>query len=301
MSDRKPMVSLGVPVYNGQDYVRQALDSVLAQDFEDFEVLICDNASTDGTEEICREVAGADPRVRYHRNPSNLGISGNYRRTFELSSGRYFKWTVHDDLLAPSYVGACVQLLEQDSDRVVLAYPRTILIDGKGSELEHYEDRMDLRESTPSGRYRHLLEHLRLCHCGLGLIRRSALDETDLVGPYESSDVVLLAKLAFLGEFREHPEFLYRRRIHEESSFGSYGSKEAFAERMDPSNRGRIVMPRTRLFAESLRAIGQAPISAGEKARCASALIGIWGPRFWRVVGGEFKRLLVGATRRSEP
>ena len=102
-----------------------------------------------------------------------------------------------------------------------------------------------------------------------------------------------------MGELREHPERLYRRRIHDDSSFGAYTSPEAYAERMDPANRGRFAMPRTTLFVESFRSIARAPISPLEKLRCGAALLMVWGPRFWRVVGGEFKRLLRHLARRA--
>jgi glycosyltransferase involved in cell wall biosynthesis len=92
-----PKVSIGVPVFNGENYLAQALESILAQDFADFEVIISDNCSTDKTPEICTSFAKRDSRVKYFRNDSNIGASPNYNRTFELSRGEYFKWCAHDD------------------------------------------------------------------------------------------------------------------------------------------------------------------------------------------------------------
>src|SRR5208282_399437 len=100
----RPMVSIGLPVYNGEAYLRQVLDSVLAQTFSDFELIISDNASTDCTEAICREYAAADARIRYHRQARNRGATWNFRQVALLSSGQYFLWTSHDDLLAPTYI-----------------------------------------------------------------------------------------------------------------------------------------------------------------------------------------------------
>src|SRR5689334_5828767 len=100
-SRRPPQVSMAVPVYNGERYLGEALDSLLAQTFEDFELIICGNASTDGTGEIARHYAAKDRRVRYVRNERNLGLGGNVRRAFALSSGAYFRWHAADDLCGP--------------------------------------------------------------------------------------------------------------------------------------------------------------------------------------------------------
>ena len=112
MLNNKPRVSIGMPVFNGENYLAEALDSLLTQTFSDFELIISDNASTDKTEEICRAYAVRDQRIRYFRNQENLGASRNYNRVFELSSGEYFKWAAHDDLCAPEFLGRCVDVLD---------------------------------------------------------------------------------------------------------------------------------------------------------------------------------------------
>ena len=98
----RPRVSVGMPVYNREKYVGAAIEAHLNQTCTDFELVITDNASTDHSEEICRSFAAKDPRVKYYRNPQNLGASGNYRRCFELSTGEYFRWTPSDDLVSPN-------------------------------------------------------------------------------------------------------------------------------------------------------------------------------------------------------
>ena len=105
MRSSTPVVSLGMPVFNGERYLATAIESVLGQTFDDFELLLCDNASTDATGDICRSFAGADPRVRYIRNPENLGAHPNFNRAFELATGRFFKWASHDDALPDPYAG----------------------------------------------------------------------------------------------------------------------------------------------------------------------------------------------------
>jgi glycosyltransferase involved in cell wall biosynthesis len=97
-----PRVSIGLPVYNGQNYLRCALDSILQQDYTDFELIISDTASADASPGICQELARKDGRVRYYRNETNIGARGNYNRVFELARGEFFKWASHDDEFHPS-------------------------------------------------------------------------------------------------------------------------------------------------------------------------------------------------------
>jgi len=128
MTDNKPRVSIGMPVYNGGKYIRQALDSLLAQDYENFELIISDNASTDGTREICREYAGRDERISYYRNEENMGGVWNFHRVLELAQGKYFMWAAADDIWKPGFVSKMVNLLEA-TPSAVLAMCRTEKID----------------------------------------------------------------------------------------------------------------------------------------------------------------------------
>ena len=127
-SSARPTVSFGVPVYNGEAGIDAALESLRAQTFDDLEIIVSDNASTDGTEEICRSHARLDPRVRYVRNERNVGVARNFNGLFRLASGRYFKWAPHDDVVAPEFLARCVEALEADP-AVAIAVPTPRLID----------------------------------------------------------------------------------------------------------------------------------------------------------------------------
>ena len=107
-----PKVSIGMPVYNGAGFISRTLDSVLGQTFGDLEVVVIDNASTDETPDIVRRIAAGDPRVRYERNDRNIGIPRNFERAYRRSRGTYFKWHAHDDLLAPTFLERCVEVLD---------------------------------------------------------------------------------------------------------------------------------------------------------------------------------------------
>src|SRR5262249_17308834 len=144
-------------------HLRQAIDSVLGQDFEDIQLAISDNASTDATAEICLEYARRDPRVRYFRNETNVGIAPNFQRAFHLSDGEYFKWLVHDDVCSPGFLRECVALLDEAPSSVVLVYPKSIQIDTDGNTLGPYEDHLDAREATPSRRLERVLRYSDRC------------------------------------------------------------------------------------------------------------------------------------------
>jgi glycosyltransferase involved in cell wall biosynthesis len=137
MAYGEPLVSIGMPVYNGADYIQQALDSLLAQSYANLEINISDNASTDGTEEICRLYLAKDDRIHYHRNPRNIGLMGNWRRVLELASGEYFMWAACDDVWSTNYVATLLECLLMHP-QAVLSAPRTLFInpDGSPSHLE---------------------------------------------------------------------------------------------------------------------------------------------------------------------
>ena len=128
MSREKPRLSIGMPVFNGEKYLKQALASILAQTHQDFQLIISDNAFTDRTQQICLDYVAKDSRIHYYRNKKNLGGPKNYNCVFELSSGEYFKWAAYDDVLAPEFLKKCVDVLDKDTSIVVLFVKRVELI-----------------------------------------------------------------------------------------------------------------------------------------------------------------------------
>ncbi|UBF24882.1 glycosyltransferase [Kovacikia minuta CCNUW1] len=298
MSSASPCVSIGLGVYNGENYLREALDSILAQTFQDFELIITDNASTDKTQEICEEYAARDQRIRYYRNERNLGASRNQSLTFELSKGKYFKLAAHDDVCAPEFLQKCVEVLEQNPD-VVLCYPQTKIINEYGEIQEQYPDgKLRLRQSQKSGKLRQLLQpflgdgnlhvnspkpYLRFrsiaCDMGklhpvFGLIRADALRQTPLWENYGHADGVLLTRLALQGKFYEVPDFLFFSRAHAQQSCNLFRKEkgrhnyQAYAVWWDPNNAGKISVPTWKIFSEYCKTIAQADVSLQDKAWC---------------------------------
>lgn len=267
MRASRPLVSVGIPLYNGETYLAQTLSTVIDQSYEHLEIIVVDNASTDSSLDICHTYAERDDRIRIYRNESNLGAMKNYNLAFERSTGTYFKWVAHDDPLAPTAIERSVAVLE-DNRAVVLAYPRTILIDEEDAVIEYHDDRFHLVARQPHIRLRGSLRSSAWCHPVFGLVRREVLARTGLIGNYPSSDKVLLAELAILGHCFEIPEHLAYRRLHPNNSTEANNSDEAMAAWFDPTKRTKVAAPRWRRLVELNRAIRRANLDSFSASLC---------------------------------
>lgn len=277
----KPLVSIGMPVYNGQGYIEGAIDSILGQTERDLELIISDNASTDGTAEICQVYAARDARVRYRRNKTNLGAAENYNRVFWAATGRYFKWAAHDDLCAPEFIRRCVDVLERDPT-VVLCYPLSIFIDETGKHLAEYSEEVLYTDPWPHRRLRTWLMERPGGWCNLvfGVTRTDVLARTGLIGRYAASDYVLVAELALLGKLHELSEPLFFRRDHPGRSGVAHAGVVKTTLWFDPSAKKKgIYFPRWRWFLEYLKAVGRVRIGFGEKVRSGGVVLR-WAIRF---------------------
>ncbi len=213
MNRTGPRLSLGIPVYNGAAYLAQLFDCLRAQTFTEYEAIISDNASIDATEQICRRVTASDSRFRYSRNDDNIGAAPNFNRVFEQATGRYFKWTAHDDLLAPTYLERCVAVPGRRSERLRL--PRHDSGRQRGASAAQLRrrarplrrcrrhpgaparaGRVSRASPDPARRFDDVLHGMRLCSEIFGVMRTELLRRTSLHGSYYGSDKVLLAELA---------------------------------------------------------------------------------------------------------
>ncbi|MBE7415664.1 MAG: glycosyltransferase [Deltaproteobacteria bacterium] len=211
--EKTPKISIGLPVYNAERYLRHSIESILGQTFSNFELVISDNASTDSTFDICAEYAARDRRIRLHRNARNLGAADNFNRVFRLSRAEYFKWAAYDDVCSPLLLERCLELLE-DEPRVALCYPKTVLIDENGEEIGKYDDSIHIPYARHHERLRNYLTKVNLANAVFGLMRSSVLRETKLLGKYFGADYVLLMEVLLRGRFHELPEHLFMRRDH---------------------------------------------------------------------------------------
>ena len=292
-----PLLSIGLFVYNGEQFIRETLESLLSQTFRNFELIISDNASQDRTQEICEQFAASDPRIVYHRNEKNMGAGWNIRRVFSLATGKYFKWAACDDLYAPVFLETCVQALEDDP-KAVIAHSRTRVINNRGEFVENYH--WPLRTDSPSvvTRFHEMLLNDHMCYQIFGVMRTEALVRVPPQGSYVNSDGVLLAQMSLLGRFYEDPEYLFISRRHEAQSsqtlpvrlkkrrfrltnrFGTLPCPEWW----DPNKTKSIEFPEWRQLAEYTASAWHAPLKMSERLRCL-ALIAPW-------IGRHFRRLM---------
>lgn len=259
----RPRVSIGMPVFNGERYIAETLDSLLVQTFEDFELIISDNASTDQTEQICRSYVHRDRRVRYFRNSINLGAAANYRLSFELSSGKYFRWANSDDLFAAESLARCVEVLDHEP-AVVLVYPKTKFIDEYGLFISDYEDNLNLQSNSASERFVQVFERLGYVNAIYGLMRTDILRKTRLLRNFAGGDIPLMAELTLYGKFWEIPEFLFFRRFHPKSLSNS---KEVIQiqEFFDPQTKGKIPFTEWKHLIAHIRSVKRAPLGLNDK------------------------------------
>jgi glycosyltransferase involved in cell wall biosynthesis len=284
MVNARPKVSIGLPVYNGENYLEEALCSLLSQTFTDFEIVISDNASTDRTSEICQTYAAKDPRIRYLRNETNIGPRRNWNRVFTLSRGEYFNWTAHDDKYAPQFLEKCVEVLDRDPS-VVLCYARTSIIDKDGNVVGHYDKPKRSGSPEPHVRFRDLIFNER-CFEIFGVIRTVALKKTPVFGNFGHADGVLLTRLGLLGRFHEIPEYLFLNRDHPEKSLYHYSTYRDYAVWYEPSNTGKILLPRWRMGFEYLKAVAAVSLSLKNRLLCLLHM-GHWIRCYWKSLGAN--------------
>lgn len=283
-------VAVGLPVRNGERYIEQAIDSLLAQTFDDLELLITDNASTDRTEEICRAAAARDARVRYERSDENHGGAWNFNRAFAVTSSEYFKWAAHDDVCEPTFVERCVGALEAAPD-AVLAYTKARFVDEHLRDVDAPDDLQGLEQAEPHNRLRALVTTLGYANPLYGVMRSDVLRTTRLHGAYPSSDYVLLCELALAGPFVEVPEALFLRRLHPEMSRRVNPTAAAAAVWFRPQAPPRYRAESWRLFVEHVLGIARAPLPPLERLRCELVFAQVGGRRYGHHLARELREL----------
>ena len=265
-------MSIGLPLYNGERYLALTIDSILAQTFQDFELIISDNCSTDRSGEICRQYAAKDSRVRFFPSEVNKGAAWNFRRVFELARGPYFRWAPADDVFAPESVAACVEVLDAHPD-AVLCYPKTILIDGTGAVIGPYDDRLDLRSESAVERYCMAASRIGLVNVMYGLMRTEMVRKTQLIRHYPGADCIFLLELTLHGKFLEIDKPLFYRRMHEQASSNMKASPSTLQVYLDPSKKGRLFLRHWQIFSDQLGAVLRGPLRITERLHLIYCLL----------------------------
>ncbi len=265
-----PRLSIGLPVYNGDRYLMKSLDALLGQSYEDFELIISDNASSDETSEICRDYESRDPRIRYHRQPCNIGSSPNHNYVVEVARGEFFKWASYDDLYARDLLGRCVETLDEHPGSV-LAHSWSASIDEADVVFAAPRYPLATDAATAPERFRSYLS-------GSGgddiyaVIRTNILRRVLPQDSYHHAEHPVVAALCLHGPFIQIPEWLYFRRDHPQQAERACTTMRSRCANMDPRRADPIRHPKARLYAEYLwgyvRAIRRAPLTSAERSEC---------------------------------
>jgi glycosyltransferase involved in cell wall biosynthesis len=305
---KKPTLSIGLPVYNGERYLPKALASLLSQDFEDFELIISDNGSSDQTEAICSEFAGKDARIRYLRSDENHGATWNFRRVFELSEGDFFKYAAYDDECYPTMFRRCMEVFRVSDPNVALVYTLSETIDEKSNvippEVVGNWDRVATIARTPQQRLAHIIWRALHGHAHYGVIRSSFLRRARPYGCV-AADWMLLAELGMMGKIIEVPEVLFRLRIHRANSWNASSTSLKILQWHNPAANGlETVLPlRIAIILAYLKSVRHATLSPFDKMMCMTVAcitpplrnVWLW---FWRATPWVWFLRATGPTRK---
>lgn len=263
--ERAPRVSIGMPAFNSEANIGSAIECFLGQTFGDFELIVSDNASTDGTRDVVERYRMLDKRVRYERQSVNVGANPNYTYVARLARGEFFKWTSSSDWCAPTFLESCIDLMIRHDD-TVLVVPRTRLFEYDPSVYRDYERDIEVLDASPSERLVRLMETLFLNNVMNGLIRGSALKRTRLMEAFYGGDVVLMGHLALLGKFRLVDQRLFYRRM-EVATATAMQDRMALRRHHYPQLRADSLLQYSKLQLGWLRVVRSAPIGLSEKTR----------------------------------
>jgi glycosyltransferase involved in cell wall biosynthesis len=287
-----PRLTIGLPVYNGEKYVAESLEALLGQSFTDFELIISDNASTDSTGDICRRYEKQDSRVRYFRQPRNIGLAPNHNFVAEQARGELFKWASNDDLYARDLLERCIDALDKYPD-VVLAHSWTAKVDDSGAVTEAFKYPLNTASPRAPERFRSLLFDSG-GDDDYGVIRTEVLRRTAMKESYHHADRTIIAELGLHGRFDQVPDWLYFRRDHADRAERACPTMRSRCVNMDPRRADRLRHPAVRLYGEYVwgyvSAIRRAPLSVADRRDC------------YRYLAQWFaSRVRTGAAEQDEP
>ena len=266
---KQPLVSIGLPVYNGSRWIDDSIRSFVNQTYQNIELIICDNCSTDSTPSICETWAANDSRIRFFRNEKNIGLIPNHNLVFRHARGEYFVWGSYDDLHHAESISSMVAEL-QARPELVLVYTRAESIDEFGTISTEKEMHVPLNSDSVSTRAKSLLADFAPSETIFyGVMRREAMQKTSLLPNCFGADFIFLLQLVTLGKMDKIPRVLFYRRVHANNVITS--QEQPWRFRSDWS--GKLIFPQWRILTEGMKCALRAKISIGEKIRLLSTVV----------------------------
>lgn len=269
-----PRLTVGLPVFNGANYLAASLEALLGQTYGDFELIISNNASTDSTADICHHYASQDSRIRYFRQANNIGCAPNHNFVISRARGEFFKTASHDDLYAPDLLERCVHALDEHPE-VVLAHSWSAVIDPIGAVSERLDYPVNTGSPHTPERFRSMLFDGWGDDEG-GVVRMDVLRRGHLHGSYHFADRTFTIELALHGPFYMVPDWLYYRRHHPNQA-GRSATVRTRCANLDPHRANRLRHPVPRLYGEYLwayhAALQRAPLSSEDRRLCYGTLL----------------------------
>ena len=290
----EPLISVGMPVYNGGRYLGRALDSVLAQSHQRVEILVSDNASSDETLQVANRYAAADRRISVIRQPVNRGGSRNFTEVLRRARGEYFVWLAHDDRWDPSFLESCLEKLEPDPS-VVVCHSAGSYVTPSGRSRRLHRLELSNVDDDPLVRWRTVLRHWELAAAVHGLMRTDAAQRTRGMLPVPGSDAIFIAEISLLGKIVQTDELLHHKHVPEEGA--RYRSPYEMAVYMGGKPSLSVLvrgsMLRARVLRESVRALRVLELSRPERLRLGSVAARLYfGAGYWKVDVKEAVRQL---------
>jgi len=298
LAQQAPLVTFGIPVRNEADSIARCLDSILGQNFEDFEVIVSDNASTDATPEVVLDYAARDSRISLFRFDENQGIIENFNHVARLARGEYFRWMGADDWIEPTYVSDCVTAFERSPSAIVAT--TYFDLERRRGEYDYTEYQGEMLESDDP--VRRLDRMLWLIHEGpsvyepiYSMMRRRVLLKTGLLRVHRKNDWLLATQLSLAGTFVHVPKRLFHRWWPVDQDRTSN-----LAEKLHPVRHRELTISARNLFHSLLLVIEQADLSASDRRICRRHVAFFCARLLPKMVLGHlnrFRRERLGLTR----
>ena len=286
---KSPLVSIGMTVFNAAMFLTKAIESLLLQDYENFEIVISDNASEDGSSEICQDFAKRNNRIRYFRNRKNMGPNYNSQKAVSYCSGEFLMVAADHDIYHPSFITTLINIFDKD-ETVVLAYPLTTLIDKDEYPIELMADRIDTRGMDICQRFSKVIWESSAMNMVYGIYRMPAFKEAMNIGATIGPDLAMMAKLSLIGTIAQikQPLFFRRQNRNKETVQDMTQRQVGWFIKSDI----KALVPWTMLAFTQIKIIRDFNFSAKEKEILLTDIKNCYRHRFGTLMLNEIKTLL---------